>query len=392
MAAVPLESIASFVLDDALNGIHGTNRACGEPCQIAAETDVAAIWVWLNEFRDSIQTFRAYRGEVERFYNWLLWSRNIPLSSAKREDMQAYEDFLRDPQPANLWISQKTTRRNTPEWRPFKGPLAPESRAQAMTVIGALLNYLVQVRYLAGNPVAAHRRKRRDVEKREVTQKSLSVQSVQMLIAVLKSEADSIPTREFKARAHVERMLFIVRFLANTGLRREEIGTIAMSDVFTEHNPQAAKDYWYLRVTGKGNKTRIIALNDSARDALVRYRRFYGTPETYRGNLSMILLPLVCDRAGSKKVVSGQSVYVAVIDAVRFAANALDVEHPEIAKTLQVATPHWFRHTFATACLSLGHPLKLVQEQLGHESIETTAIYQHASRFAMYEAFNNLVI
>lgn len=391
-AAMPLESISPVTFDVIYSGSGGTNRARGAPCQIAADTDLGAILAWLDEFKDSPQTFRAYRREAERFFNWLVHARQTAFSSATREDLSAYEDFLANPQPAPMWITQSKARRNSPSWRPFNGPLQPASRAQAMSILGALFSFLVEVRYLSGNPLSARRRKRRSVPRQEVAQKSLSLKALQALVAALREEADALPFSEFKARAHVERMLFIVRFLANTGLRREEIGTVAMSDIFSEHNPTTGDDYWYLRVTGKGQKTRIIALNDSARDALGRYRRFYKTPEHYRGNTSMILLPLISDHNGSTKVVTGQSVYMAVMEAFKVAASMLQEAQPEMANTISHATPHWFRHTFATLCLSAGHPLKLVQEQLGHESIETTAIYQHASRFEMFEAFNNFSI
>jgi integrase/recombinase XerD len=87
---------------------------------------------------------------------------------------------------------------------------------------------------------------------------------------------------------------------------------------------------------------------------------------------------------------TGQSVYVIVKDALEIAASTLTASNDADAELLRAATPHWFRHTFATIALNAGHPLKLVQAQLGHESIETTAIYQHAELFAMFETFDTI--
>ena len=64
----PLELIS---LPDDLNGRHGTNRADTYAKLIQADNDLDAIKVWLDEYKDSPQTYRNYRKEAERL---LLWS------------------------------------------------------------------------------------------------------------------------------------------------------------------------------------------------------------------------------------------------------------------------------------------------------------------------------
>lgn len=389
---VLLQGAKRIGVPEHLSGTDGTNRARGVPCQISADTDIAAIWTWLDEFKDSPATLRSYRKEIERFYNWVLWACEKPLSSVTREDIGRYEDFLAAPEPFALWCAPRHSRRNSTAWRPFEGPLKPKSRAQAMTIIGALLNYLVAVRYLSGNPLAAKRRKRSGIAKTEPAQKAIPLDTLRQALAALENEIATIPAEDNKMHARFERMLFVMRFLSNTGLRREELATIVMSDVFTERHLKTNTDGWYLRVLGKGEKTRIIALNDTARLALVRYRRFNGASEQYRGNHEPVMLPLIPNAKRAAAPVSGQMVYMVAKEALEVSASVLGAASFDDADILRHATPHWFRHTFATVCLQLGHDLKLVQTQLGHESIETTAIYQHAERVGLFEAFNALKI
>lgn len=53
-----------------------------------------------------------------------------------------------------------------------------------------------------------------------------------------------------------------------------------------------------------------------------------------------------------------------------------------------MAIPHAFRHTFATAMITSGADVRLVQELLGHSSISTTQRYTHISTEKMIEMYN----
>ncbi len=57
-----------------------------------------------------------------------------------------------------MYVAQKTPR-FSPHWCPFAKPLERQSQRQALSILNSLFNWLVQARYLAGNPLALQRRK-----------------------------------------------------------------------------------------------------------------------------------------------------------------------------------------------------------------------------------------
>src|SRR5579883_2773030 len=151
----PLARLEELALPAHLDGSRGDNRARGAR-QIAADEDLAAIRVFLHEYGASPRTQAAYRKEIERLVLWAVLQRGRALSSLTREDFLAYEEFLRDPQPAARWCGPRRGRagaRFSAGWRPFVGPLGAVSRRTALTIVNSFLNYLVQAAYLAGNPL-----------------------------------------------------------------------------------------------------------------------------------------------------------------------------------------------------------------------------------------------
>lgn len=122
-----------------------------------------------------------------------------------------------------------------------------------------------------------------------------------------------------------------------------------------------------VRVTGKGNKTRILPLLPVVFDAVDAYRRQCpftldrGAP-LFRGARGGALQPAVLQRDMRK---------------LRGALNLPDS-----------ATPHALRHSFATHLLGSGGDLRTIQELLGHASLSTTQIYTGVDTERLLEAYN----
>lgn len=114
-----------------------------------------------------------------------------------------------------------------------------------------------------------------------------------------------------------------------------------------------------LRLTGKGQKTRIVPCGEKARAALLRWidggrMRIPGAAQRAEVFLSKSGKPL--DRLTGWRIVK---------DAARAAGLPHDV------------SPHTLRHSFATHLIEGGADLRSVQEMLGHASIRTTEVYTH---------------
>lgn len=208
IAPLPLEILR---LPDHLDGRDAINRRNDGCCQISAARDTDAIQCWLAEYHDSPQTFRSYRKEAERLLLWAVISRQKPLSGLRREDFQDYQHFLADPQPEAFWCGPRAER-HRPQWRPFQGALSENSQRQAMTVINALLSWLVGAGYLNGNPLSLIRRRRK---LRPQTGESLKQERFfdQATWRCLQQYLESIPRESARQRAVYERTRFLFTFL-----------------------------------------------------------------------------------------------------------------------------------------------------------------------------------
>jgi integrase/recombinase XerD len=119
----------------------------------------------------------------------------------------------------------------------------------------------------------------------------------------------------------------------------------------------------YVRVTGKGNKDRLIPIGQEAIKYLTIYLNEVRRHQTIqKGSEDHVFL----NQRGGK--ISRMSVFNIIKDLAQKAG---------IHKSI---SPHTFRHSFATHLIEGGANLRAVQQMLGHESITTTEIYTHLDR------------
>jgi integrase/recombinase XerD len=117
-----------------------------------------------------------------------------------------------------------------------------------------------------------------------------------------------------------------------------------------------------LRITGKGNKTRLVPFGEEARAWIERYLK-EGRPAILGGQVDDALF--VTARGGA---MTRQMFWTLIKKyALRAAINA-------------PLSPHTLRHAFATHLLNHGADLRVVQLLLGHADISTTQIYTHVAR------------
>ena len=168
------------------------------------------------------------------------------------------------------------------------------------------------------------------------------------------------PNRETSAGI---RNAAILECLYATGMRVSELTGLELNNLFFEIG--------FIRVTGKGNKERLVPVGELAQSAMEHYievvrPRFQSDKNPHKAKNKLFL-----SQRGNP--LSRMSIWNIVHDAA---------ERAGIEKNVY---PHIFRHSFATHLLEGGADLRAVQEMLGHSSIITTEIYTHVDRSLLHQ-------
>ncbi len=145
-----------------------------------------------------------------------------------------------------------------------------------------------------------------------------------------------------------ERDYCILCIFLNCGLRISEIVGLNLSDIRSDH----------LRVVGKGNKERIVYLNDATAEAINQYLEVRKTIAAIDRSAFFL--------SNRRTRVTREGVHAMVKKSLLQAG--LDCEK---------YSSHKLRHTAATLMLANGVDVRTLQEVLGHEHLNTTQIYTH---------------
>lgn len=146
----------------------------------------------------------------------------------------------------------------------------------------------------------------------------------------------------------------MLQLLYACGLRVSELILVELSNVNLEMG--------YLRVTGKGNKQRMIPMGEAAMAAIAAYLTT-ARPALLKGRASRFLF--ITARGTSM---------------TRQGFWKLLAQYGKSVGIFHHLTPHVLRHSFATHLLEGGADLRSVQAMLGHADIGTTQIYTHVAR------------
>lgn len=355
-----------------LDGSEGRNRAIGKPAQIAAANDLQAIQAWLARFVDTPTTFSNYRKEAERLYLWSVFQLGKPISSLTHEDFLVYQRFLLDPQPREKWVAGggKKHPRGDERWRPFYGPLSPASQRQAMIILNVMFAWLVEAGYLAGNPLSLSRHRARRAKPRITRYLDPD------LWQEVKAYIESMPKETDRGRAHYFRIRWLFTLLYLGGLRISEVAENTMGSFFCRRDKDG-EERWWLEVLGKGDKERLVPATNEMMIELSRYRREmamspYPTPNEET--------PLVLPIGKSREALTRAALHSIVKKVFDGAANRLRQRGDDYAvraDLLERASAHWLRHTAGSHMADQQIDLRLVRDNLGHESLSTTSQYLH---------------
>ncbi len=266
-------------------------------------------WLAVERGR-SRATLEAYRRDLRRLVEWATERGRDPLALGA-EEIERYANALRSAQAA-------------------------ASVARALTAIRGWYGFLVDERVLAEDPTARLAPSRRG----RSLPKPLSEEAV---VAIIEGVPDDGPLGR-RDRALLET-------LYGTGARVSEVCGIDLADLDLDEE--------VIRVTGKGNKQRLVPVGRSLRRALDGYLA--------PGGRSSLLAQRRTDRLflnARGEPLSRQGVDL----VVRRRALAAGVPTRGVSA-------HAFRHSCATHMLAHGADVRTVQELLGHASIATTQVY-----------------
>ena len=147
----------------------------------------------------------------------------------------------------------------------------------------------------------------------------------------------------------------ILETMYSCGLRVSEVVNLKISCLFL--------DVGFIRVTGKGDKERLVPIGSDAIKYINIYRSQIRNHIPVKNGEEDILF---LNRRGQR--LTRVMIFLIIKDLALKAG---------IEKNI---SPHTFRHSFATHLVEGGADLRAVQEMLGHESITTTEIYTHLDR------------
>ena len=227
------------------------------------------------------------------------------------------------------------------------------AKARKLAAIRALYKFLVNKRgYMEDSPAANID----SPKKKKALPKFLSLEEARALLSAVLNDTES---------PHRERDFCMITLFLNCGMRVGELVGINLQDIDTELRS--------LRVLGKGNKERIIYLNEACREALRGYLAVRKS-EKYIKCADKALF--ISNRMARLSI---QGVQVTVQKYLRMAG--LESKHYSV---------HKLRHTAATLMYQSGAvDIRVLKDILGHEQLNTTQIYTHVSNRNMEEAMRH---
>lgn len=326
-----------------------------------ASTDMEAVQAWIQARCSSSATAKSYEREARRLMLWLHRERGARrFCDMTVEDCLAYQTFLQHIPPG--WISRNRIPPGQVGWAPFKGPLTSASQQQAVKILGGLFAWLTASQYLSGNPWMLVNTDTGSTD--QVTQaldtKSISDAAMEQIHRFIDAQ---MPTPS------LNRMRFIVTFLEAVGLRSSELVNARLGDFSLQ--PEG----WTLRVLGKGLKTRTVYVPRPAFEALQTYLEQRGL-----GGIQAAppQAPLLASAEDPMAPVGYQALYTTVKLWLGKAISSSELSSRE-RSDLAGATTHWLRHTFGTKAVARDVPYDVIQQQMGHASVNTTmSIYARA--------------
>jgi site-specific recombinase XerD len=338
-----------------------------------ARADIEFLYQFLYVYgRKSEATFNRFRNELERFYLWAWEWRALSVFELKREDIEAYVEFVVEPD--KRWLSDSVQWRFKDQnglrvvntlWRPFAfkdNGVSQQTFSAMFTALNVFYKFAIIEEKTFTNfiPVVKKNSPYLIIQSQIKLPDTLSNLQWEYVFGVTRDKCEEDP--------NLERNLFTLACLKGLYLRISELSERPQWSPVMSHFWQDPDGYWYLRIMGKGNKLRDVTLSEDFLIYLKRYREYRALPPLPRVDEPHPIIHKLRGNGGMnvrqiRRIV--QQSFDLAIDSLAKDGFSDESEH------LKAATAHWLRHTGATHDAQ-HRPLKHLSEDLGHAKIATT--------------------
>ncbi|MDA0359955.1 MAG: tyrosine recombinase XerC [Proteobacteria bacterium] len=260
------------------------------------------------------------------------------LEKERRLSPHTVKNYSRDLQLLNLEFSDCLADITTHDIRRLVATLHARGRggktlSRALSAWRGYFNFLIERKGHKHNPCIGIRAPKKDKR----LPKALSPDEISQLLET--EEADEKGIRD--------QAMFELCY--SSGLRLSELASVTMRELDLDDGT--------IRVTGKGNKTRIVPVGKKANTAI---RRWIQVRKNLNKPISNLLFP-----NKNNQPLSSRTIQYRLTQWTKKQGLGQNVH------------PHMLRHSFASHLLQSSGDLRAVQEMLGHASISTTQVYTH---------------
>jgi site-specific recombinase XerD len=331
------------------------------------------VELWLSMQTRSESTHRSYTREAERFLLWCSYINNKAFNDLRIEDVKRYSEFICNVEELNPKWCGARTRRSDSSWRPFVGNLSAVSHDTSLAILQSLFEWLVSDGRVSKNPFKLLVNSRLQKKKQLDTANAFTKVEISKILSLIEV---CNPTTTEQGRLLI-RDKWIFTLMVMTGLRCSEVANTKFSSI------TKVDDSWYLNITGKGNKNRVIPLSSSVLMLMKEYRSYFGlAPYPSPGDNRYLVFSVRGFTQLTNKALynSIKSVFFRISDYIT---------DPYLKSRLKIASPHWLRGTFATLINDKTDNATL-QNLMGHSSFDTTLRYIYISNNKASQAINSI--
>lgn len=290
---------------------------------------------------------RAWQDAIEDFESYIQLERGLSANTllAYRHDVALLHDFalsLGRLQPESV------TQRDIEDLLITLGrdrTIGPRSQGRILAGIRRFFHFLLVEKRIQQNPT-------------ELIQSPKLPSHLPQVLSP--EEVDALEAAIDLSQPAGHRDLAIIEVLYSCGLRVSELVGLRISCLFAEKG--------VVRIIGKGNKERIVPISSRALSDVARHMEVRQHQRIQPGHEDYLFLNLRGTRLS------------------RITVFTLIKRYAEAAGIRKNISPHTLRHSFATALVSGGADLRIVQAMLGHESIVTTELYTHLTQEHLRES------